>query len=180
MLLTKDQSLVLLVDVQEKLTPLVLNPELLIKRCEWLLKLAHKLDVPIFISEQYVKGLGSTLNSLSVYRNSKLQIDKLSFSCYQHPSFKSLLNSTHKNQLILVGIEAHVCVLQSALDLKYSGYEVFVVVDAISSRHEIDLKYALQRMQQAGIHLITSEMIFFEWLRNAGSAEFKTLSKEFL
>ena len=90
------------------------------------------------------------------------------------------LHEYNKNQLIVIGIEAHVCVLQTAMDMKASGFEVYVVVDAVSSRGEQDLKYALKRMKQEGIHLVTAEMVFFEWLRQAGTPEFKSLSKEFL
>lgn len=180
MLLNRNDSLLLLIDVQQKLTPFILNQESLISRCEWMLKLAKALDVPILTSEQYPKGLGSTIEQLSPFVEKKLCIEKIHFSCVQQPQYLNQLNLFKKNQLLLIGIEAHVCVLQTAMELKEADYEVYVVVDAVSSRKELDLKYGLKRMKQQGIHLITSEMVFFEWLRQAGTERFKSLSNEFL
>lgn len=180
MLINKDDSLLVLVDVQEKLVPAILNHDALVKRCEWLLKLAIKLDVPIVASEQYPGGLGTTVEPLCHYLSEEQCIEKVSFSCMQEPAFTTLLTNSKRNQLIVIGIEAHVCVLQTVMQMKGCGYEVFVVVDAVSSRSDLDLKYALKRMKQEGIHLVTAEMVFFEWLRRAGTPEFKLLSKEFL
>ena len=154
MLLNQKDSLLVLVDVQEKLTPFVLDSDLLIAKCEWLLKLAVRLQVPILISEQYPQGLGATLAALQSYGNDTFT--KVHFSCMQEPGFLTSLKAQNKKQLVLIGIEAHVCVLQTALDMKEQGFEVYVVVDAVSSRHENDLKYGLKRMKQEGVHLITS------------------------
>lgn len=180
MLLNKNDSLLLLVDVQEKLTPAILNKEPLIARSEWLLKLALRLGVPILASEQYPQGLGRTIESLRHYIPQEDCIEKIHFSCMQDPHFPKKLEQYHKKQILLIGIEAHVCVLQTALDMNDAGFDVYVVVDAVGSRKEQDLKYGLKRMKQQGIHLITAEMVFFEWIRYAGSPEFKSLSKEFL
>jgi nicotinamidase-related amidase len=180
MLLNKDDSILLLIDVQEKLAPYVLNKDNFIKRCEWLLKLAAKLYVPVLASEQYPKGLGPTIESLKAYLTHQDCIDKVYFSCMQEPKFVHRLREHKKNQLILLGIEAHVCVMQTALEMKNAGFDVFVVVDAVSSRAELDLKYGLKRMKQDGVHLITAEMVFFEWLRQSVLPDFKALSKEFL
>lgn len=179
MLLNKEDSLVLLVDVQEKLTPAVLNSEAFIARCEWLLKLAGRVNVPVLVSEQYPQGLGSTLKQFQAYFNQQECVDKVSFSCMGEPKYVERLKQFHKKQLILIGIETHVCVLQTAFEMREAGFEVFVVVDAVSCRGEQNMKYGLKRMKQEGIHLVTSEMVFFEWLRKAGTPEFKQLSKEF-
>ncbi|MCW8410024.1 hydrolase [Legionella sp. PATHC035] len=179
MLLNKEDSLLLLVDVQEKLTPAVLNHELFIARCEWLLKLAQRLSVPILVSEQYPQGLGSTLKQFQQYFDPRECVDKVSFSCMGEPTYVERLKQLHKKQLILIGIETHVCVLQTALEMREAGFEVFVVVDAVSCRGEQNMKYGLKRMKNEGVHLITSEMVFFEWLKKAGTPEFKQLSKEF-
>ena len=180
MLLNKEDSILLLVDVQEKLAPHVLNSDAFIARCEWLLKLANRMSVPILVSEQYPKGLGSTLEQFHSYYNKNESIEKVHFSCMQVPKYTQRLREYNKNQFIVMGIEAHVCVLQTAMEMKGAGFEVYVVVDAVSSRGEQDLKFGLKRMKQEGIHLITAEMVFFEWVRKAGSPEFKALSKEFL
>lgn len=180
MLLNKKDSILLLIDVQEKLVPYVLHTDYFVNRCEWLLKLAAKMQVPVLASEQYPKGLGPTIEPLNAYLTQQDCIDKVYFSCMQEPNFVHRLSEHRKNQLILFGIEAHVCVLQTALEMKNAGFDVFVVVDAVSSRSELDLKYGLKRMKQDGIHLITAEMIFFEWLRHSALPDFKALSKEFL
>jgi nicotinamidase-related amidase len=179
MLLKKEDSLLLLVDVQEKLTPAVLNSKELIDRCEWLLKLANRLNVPILVSEQYPQGLGSTLKKLQTYFDNQACIDKFCFSCVGEPKFIEHLEQYSQKQIILIGIETHVCVLQSAIDLKNKGFEVFVVVDAVSCRGVDNMKYGLKRMKQAGIHLVTAEMVFFEWIKTASAPEFKQLSKDF-
>lgn len=180
MLLDKNDSLLVLVDVQEKLTPAVLNHKTVIDRCVWMLKLAQRMDVPVLVSEQYPKGLGASLNDFKPYYTAENCIEKVHFSCMKEPTFINKLHEFKKNQLVLIGIEAHVCVLQTALDMKSTGFDVYVVVDAVTSRHDVDLKYGLKRMKQEGIHLVTSEMVFFEWLQQAGTPEFKALSKEFL
>ncbi|MBA3536381.1 MAG: hydrolase [Tatlockia sp.] len=180
MLLERDRSCLVLIDVQEKLMPLVQNPDAVLARCQWLMLLAKDLAVPQLASEQYPKGLGPTVESLRCMISEEELIEKVHFSCFKALEFKQRLDALKKKQMVLIGIEAHVCVLQTALDLQQSGYEVFVVVDAVSSRSELDYKYGLKRMKQDGIHLITSEMVFFEWIGQAGTAEFRTLSKAYL
>lgn len=180
MLLRRKDSLLVLVDVQEKLTPLVLDSASLITRCDWMLRLASKMDVPVILSEQYPQGLGATLTSLAAATTPIHAITKVHFSCMQDASLCQRLSQLQKKQIILIGIEAHVCVLQTAFELMEAGYEVYVVVDAVSSRHKVDLKYGLKRMKNAGVHLVTGEMVLFEWLRQAGTDEFRAISKEFL
>ena len=180
MLLNRNDSILLLVDVQEQLIPAVLNKDKFIKRCEWLLKLATKMNVPVFASEQYPQGLGSTIAPLTPYLSKQNCIEKVHFSCVQADGFMHRLSEFRKNQIILLGIEAHVCVLQTALELKAAEFDVFVVIDAVTSRTDLDCKYGLKRMKQDGVHLITAEMVFFEWLRLSAVPDFKALSKEFL
>ena len=180
MLLKKENSCLLLIDVQEKLAPHVADFEALIERCQWVIRLAAKLGVPQLISEQYPSGLGVTLEPLHALMPDNQAIEKVHFSCLREPAFKERLQQLNRKQMVLIGIETHVCVLQTAMDLIEADYEVFVVVDAVSSRHEIDYKYGLKRMKQAGAVLLTAEMVFFEWVEHAGTPEFKALSKLFL
>ncbi|CAM2973675.1 hydrolase [Legionella worsleiensis] len=180
MLLKQKDSILALIDVQQKLLPLIANHEPLVQRCEWLLRLAKKLDVPIIVSEQYPKGLGNTVELLNTHINKGNIIEKVHFSCMQQPDYIQRLSSLNKKQVVLIGIEAHVCVFQTAMEMNDAGYEVYAVVDAVGSRNDLDKSYALKRMKQAGIHLVTSEMVFFEWIRVAGTPEFKALSYEFL
>lgn len=180
MLLNKEKSGLVLVDVQTKLTPLVLNSQSLIGRCQWLIRLAQELGVNVVVSEHYSRGLGNTEASLKELAANEKCIDKVHFSCYREPSFQEYWKTLHKQQVILAGIETHVCVLQTAIDMQTAGFDVFVVVDAVSSRHEMDHKYGLKRMKQAGVQLVTTEMVFFEWVVKAGTPEFKALSLSYL
>ncbi len=180
MLLIRENSGFVLVDVQEKLTPHVLNSDALIARCQWLLRLATQLDVPCVVSEQYPRGLGRTVEPLLHLTTHDKCIDKVHFSCYRESSFVNHWQTLNRRQVVIAGIETHVCVLQTAIDMVASGLDVFVVVDAVSSRHELDHKYGLKRMKQAGINLVTSEMVFFEWVGQAGTPEFKALSQAYL
>ncbi len=180
MLLEKDKCCLLLIDVQEKLTPLIYKKEELLKHCEWLLQVAQTLNVPCLLSEQYPKGLGPTLASLKSFITAENCFEKVDFSCWREPDFKQAFQMLNKKQVVLIGIETHVCVLQTAFDLIKADYEVFVVVEGVSSRSLDNKRYALKRMKQAGIQLITAEMVFFEWVGKAGTPEFKQLSKKFL
>ncbi len=180
MLLQKEKSCLIVIDVQEKLTPYVGQSDELITNCQWLMRLAAELDVPLLVTVHYAQGLGPTIEPLSKLMPGKTDINKLCFSCARDQSFQKHWQMANKKQAILVGIETHVCVLQTALDLCRAGVEVFVVVDAVSSRNTLDHTYGLQRMQQAGVQLVTREMVFFEWMEQAGTATFKALSKVFI
>lgn len=180
MLLNKDKSCLLLVDVQEKLTPYVLHPDKLVYACDWLLRLGTRLSIPRLISEQYPKGLGATVGPLDTYVGHKNRFEKVHFSCGSDRLFMESIKKINRSQLIISGIETHVCVLQTALELKQAGFDVFVVIDAVSARYESDHHAGIERMKQQGIQLVTREMVFFEWLRTAGTAEFKSLSQEFM
>ncbi len=180
MLLNREKSGLLLIDIQEKLTPHVLNHQALIERCQWLIRLAHDVSVPIVLSEQYPNGLGKTVAPLSELMPSLTAIHKVHFSCYRDQGFIGGWRKMNKLQVVIAGIETHVCVLQTAIDMKNEGIEVFVVVDAVSCRQELCHTTALKRMAEAGIQLVTSEMVFFEWVEQAGTPIFKTLSQSYL
>lgn len=180
MLLEIKQSCLLVIDVQQKLTPLVLNNEVLVKNCQWLLSLATNLAVTTFITEQYPKGLGNTIDTLQPLIKSFTCLEKLSFSVQADSNCRAYLASLGKTQIIVAGIETSVCILQTVLELLSEKKEVFVVVDAVSARSQLDHDIALQRMERAGAVLITKEMVFFEWLRTAETKDFKALSKQFL
>ncbi len=181
MLMHRDLSGLLLVDVQEKLAPHVLHSEKMISRCNWLVRLSQALSVPTLVCEQYPSGLGQTIKSLQELADPYDPIEKIDFSCYRSKDFVKRWETLGKTQIIIAGIETHVCVLQTAIDIKQStNHDVFVVVDAVSSRTDLDHKYGLKRMKQAGVELVTSEMVFFEWVERAGTAEFKMLSQSFM
>jgi nicotinamidase-related amidase len=180
MLLQKQDSCVLLIDVQEKLFPLVQQHEQLLSNCQWLLSLAKQLDVPTLISEQYPQGLGSTVAALRELLPTNEPMTKMHFSCVADDACWQRIQAVEREQFILMGIEAHVCVLQTAVDLLLADKEVYVVADAISARSELDKSLALTRMQDLGVQIISREMVLFEWAERAGTDEFKALSKTFL
>jgi nicotinamidase-related amidase len=131
--------------------------------------------VPIFASEQYPKGLGGTLPQFVDLASRRME--KLEFSAYANPAIQDALKRAGQSQLVLCGVEAHVCVLQTGLDLIEAGYQVFVVADAVASRRPDSREVALHRVARAGATLITVEMALFEWLRSASAPEFRSISK---
>ena len=158
MLLQRENSILLLVDVQEKLTPLVQESELLIERCSWLMQVASSLQIPQLSSMQHPAGLGPIVPELC---SAHAVYPKEHFSCWRDLPLQAAIQSLNRKQIILIGIETHICILQTALDLLNAQYEVFVVIDAVSSRKKIDYRYGLKRIKQAGGQLVTHEMIFF-------------------
>lgn len=180
MLMDAKSSCLLVVDIQEKLTPLVMNNNSLVEQAYWLMSLGHELNIPILVTEQYPKGLGPTVERLRNLSKANDILTKVHFSIAGDEKCLAHINALGVKQCILTGIETSVCVLQTALELKQAGYEVFVVSDAVSARYERDHFIALNRMRDNGVQVVTKEMVFFEWLRQAGTAKFKTLSQQFI
>jgi nicotinamidase-related amidase len=175
MLLERAKSLLLLVDMEERLVPAMADAAAVTDRCGTLLRAAYELGVPIFASEQYPKGLGPTLPALAELATRRME--KLEFSAYANLAIRDELKRAGQSQLILAGVEAHVCVLQTGLELIDAGYQVFVVADAVASRRPESREVALHRIARAGASLITVEMALFEWLRSASAPEFRSISK---
>ena len=179
MLIDATKSSLLIVDMQERLLPAMANGEGVVSRCSVLLKAAKALDVPVAVSEQYPKGLGHTVDDLRAGIGNAAVFEKLTFSCWRDSAMRAAFIKLHdagRPQVIVAGIEAHVCVVQSAVDLAQAGFGVFVVADAVSSRAENSKALALARMGQSGIDIINTEMAVFELLGKAGTPEFKELS----
>lgn len=175
MLIEAQGSSLLLVDVQENLGPVMTEPRMLYRNCALLLRAAARLAVPVTISEQYPKGLGPTLGELREMVPDAPVFEKLHFSCAADPAIAARLSALARPQVVVAGIEAHVCVLQTALGLRAAGYQVFVAGDACSSRLETNHRSALARMAANGIDVVASESVVFEWLHRAGTPEFKDL-----
>ena len=175
MLLERTKSLVLLVDMQERLVPAMADAADVTARCGILLRAAYELGVPILATEQYPKGLGSTIPALAEFATRRLE--KVEFSAYANSAIKDELTRAGQPQIVLAGVEAHVCVLQTALELIDAGFQVFAVTDAVSSRRPDSREVALHRIARAGATLITAEMALFEWLRSASAPEFCSISK---
>jgi nicotinamidase-related amidase len=174
-------SMLLVVDIQEKLLPTIHNHTELIAHCAWLMRLANALQVPLFISEQYPQGLGRTAASLLNQAPTATCLDKVEFSCAANLPMLTAIEAYQRQQIIICGIETHVCVLQTALDFANRGKHVYVVADATSTRTVADKFWALERLQRhTNIQIVTHEMVLFEWLGQSGTTLFKEVSKTFL
>ncbi len=177
MLIERDKSCLLVVDVQEKLAPAVSDPADVIRNAGILMRAAARLGVPLVVSEQYPQGLGATVPELRALAPESARIAKLSFSCADDPALRQRIREAQRSLIVIAGLEAHVCVLQSALGLQQAGYQIVVVADAISSRTPANRDAALQRLRENGVEVATTEMVLFEWLGQAGTPEFKELSR---
>lgn len=178
MLLRADLSLLLVIDIQTKLLPAMASPQAVEAGAARLMRAARRLGVPLLVSEQYPKGIGPTVPSLATLATPDETLEKLSFSCAAEPAIRSRLALMGpRRQAVLCGIEAHVCVLQSALGLIDAGWSVAVVEDAVSSRRAGDRDAGLRRLAAGGATIATAEMVLFEWLERAGTAEFRDLLK---
>src|SRR5262245_7914427 len=177
MLIEREKSCLLIVDVQEKLAPAMADPAGVIRNAGILLQAAARLDIPVVISEQYPQGLGPTVPELRALAPDSARIAKLSFSCAADPGLRRRIGQSGRPLIVIAGLEAHVCVLQSALGLQQVGYRTVVVADAISSRSPANREAALQRLRENGVEVATTEMAVFEWLGQAGTPEFKELSR---
>jgi nicotinamidase-related amidase len=174
-LLDRDRSALVLIDVQERLFPHVSEHQRVLSRMDLLLTAAKLLEIPLLVTEQYPKGLGSTIKEIRSIFPEFDPLIKMDFSCVTAPGFQERLSYLRRDQIVLAGIETHICVAQTALGLSSLGRKVFVVADATASRRSQDAQIALQRMNQSGLIVVTAEAVVFEWLRCAGTAEFKSL-----
>jgi len=179
MLIGRDKSQLLIVDVQEKLLPAMSDPDRVVAACARLVKAAHRLGIPITYSEQYPKGLGPTVEPLrAALEYAGAVVEKDTFSCLRSDALRERLHELRRQgrpQVVIGGIEAHVCVAQTAIDLEEQGFEAFVVADAVDSRAKSSRKLALARLAKSGADIVDSEMVVFEWLGRAGTPEFKEL-----
>ena len=177
MLMNRRNSLLMIIDVQERLAPAMDDPRQVISNSARLVGAAKAMGVPFVITEQYPKGLGQTMIDV---RHEAAFFSKLYFSCAREPEIMRAIQETGRRQIILAGAETHICLLQTAMDLKGQGYEVFVVSNASSSRDALQNMMALQRMAHDGIDIVTSEMVIFEWLEKAGTDEFKQIVNKYI
>ncbi len=175
-LLEKNKTALLVVDVQERLMPVIHENEKMFASVNKLLRGAEILNLSTIITEQYPKGLGNTCKEIQLPENPVI-IEKVCFSCMLSEPVSDELKLTNKKSLIICGAEAHICVLKTALDALKQGYDVHVVADAVSSRTPENKQLALERMRQAGAFITSVEMILFMLINQAGTDEFKAISK---
>jgi len=175
-ILDRERSGLLVVDVQERLWAVMRQPRRLAERIAVAVRGCRLLGVPIFLTEQYPKGLGPTINPVKDSLGEVKPLVKMTFSCCGLTELPGLMKEKGIEQVILAGIEAHVCVLQTALDLVAGGFQVHLLTDAVSSRHPIDEETALRRLSREGVVLSTVETALFELLTTAEAPEFKEIS----
>lgn len=167
----------LVIDYQERLLPAMHDAKEIERHCVTLLEGLKTLGIPMVISQQYTKGIGMTIPSIFEAAGSSEYFDKMTFSGYDDEVIKAKIDGLGKKNIIVCGIEAHVCVLQSCIDLKAAGYNVMLVSDCTGSRKPHDKKMGLKRAVQEGITVTTYEAVLFELLRKAGGDVFKAISK---
>ena len=171
-----EEALFCLVDVQEKLYPHVTNNDEVEKNLITLVKGLKVLGVPFIVNEQYKKGIGETIPSLKELVEEYPHFEKTTFSCYKNEETIDAINATGKRIVIVAGIETHVCVLQTCIDLLEGGFEVVLVTDCCTSRKQKDTDMAITRLLQAGVILTTYESLLFELTVNAKNPVFKEIS----
>ncbi len=169
------RSALVVIDIQARLAPATHAPEPVIANAALLMRAAARLDVPILVTEQYPKGLGATVPEIADLAPADAILSKLHFSCLGDDGFRRRFEALGRPQAVLVGMETHVCVLQTALGLSESGTDCAVVADAVTSRKPADRDAALARLRDAGIAIVTTEMVVFEWLERAGTDAFRDL-----
>lgn len=175
--LRRDETVLLVVDFQDKLVGAMEGSDSVTAEIGRLAQGMQLLELPILVTEQYPQGLGHTVPELAAKLPQGQALAKTSFSCCGVDGFWDDLAATRRRQIIVTGIEAHVCVLQTALDLLANGYQVHVPQDAVTSRKLANYQNALQRLQQAGVIVTNTESVLFELMAKAGTPEFKALQK---
>lgn len=175
-LVSRDDSRLLIVDMQEKLLPHIPVRELLIRNCRRLIEAADILGVPHFATVQYPKGLGYTTPELAELLGEIPE--KQRFTCAEVLAWGGAAEQADgRDKVVMAGMEAHVCVQQTALDLMAQGYQVYVPADAVASRHKFDWSFALKRLADSGATITTTEALLFEWCEVSGTPEFKEISR---
>lgn len=175
--LQAEHCALILVDIQEKLLPPIWQKEQLVKNSQLLVRLSGILKIPAIVTTQYAKGLGDTIPELSSLLPENAPIDKMMFSCFGSDVFCSSLKRLPgiRTTVLLCGMEAHICVMQTALGALREGYVVHVASDAVGSRTEWNWRIGLDRMRAAGAVISSTEMMIYELLRSSGNPEFKEL-----
>ncbi len=175
-LLRRGDSALLVVDIQTKINAVMFQGASVVEGAVKLIRGADILGVPVLFTEQYPEGLGPTEPRIVEALGDRKPIAKMSFSCCGAEPVLAALRENGAHQVVLCGIETHVCVLQTALDLAAADYQVHVPRDAVSSRKTLDHETALTRLGRAGVVVSTVESVLFEWLQRAGTPEFKQVA----
>ena len=176
-ILLREKTVLLVIDIQERILPVILDYERVVENTLKLINGFKILGLPIFYTEQYPKGLGPTESTIKAALGRDEAIQKMTFSCYGAGNLFADLKKGGKEQVVVCGIESHVCVLQTVMDLLENDFQVHVASDAVSSRRKSDYETALRRMDKNGAEITLSESVLFELLDICGTDEFKAISK---
>ena len=177
-LLNENESILLIIDIQEKLLNAAFNKDFLEKQSSAITKAAAEMGIPIIITEQYPKGLGQTINNIKDNNSKNIRyFEKTTFSALDIPELETYLKELNRKQILLCGIESHICVSQTAYALIQQGYDVSIIEDICGSRTEKNHNAGIKRMQEFGAHILTTEITLFEWLRSAKHPKFKEIQQ---
>lgn len=179
MLIDAQRSALLVVDVQGRLVPAIAGWQVLLDQVIWLIRVARRMEIPVLACEQYPQGLGPTHPTVAAELPAGCIAGKLHFSAVAG-ACHGLDQQGGPSQYVVCGMETHVCVLQTVMELLVVGKRVFVVEEAVGSRRDSDKALALARMRDAGASIVSREMVAFEWLRKADSDLFREISRNFL
>ncbi len=172
-----DRAMLLVIDIQEKLLPLIEGGDRVVEATRRLIRGARLFELPVLVTEQYPQGIGSTVATLSeeLGRAGAQTLHKTAFSCCGDEGIRAKIRKIDREQIIVCGIETHVCVQQTALDLVTMDYQVFVCADAVGSRRPADYEIALHRLRQVGAAVTTVESVLFELCQKCGTPRFKAM-----
>ncbi|MDO4492184.1 MAG: hydrolase [Lachnospiraceae bacterium] len=172
-----NNTMALIIDEQVKLMPVIHESATVIRNTATLVKGLKILEVPFVITQQYTKGMGMSEQAIYEAAGTEEYLDKRSFSCWDDEGIRNAIEASGKKQILIAGVETHICLLQTAMDLIDAGYQVFVVENCVSSRKESDKNTALKRMIQMGVQPTSYESILFELMRTSTHPNFKEISK---
>ncbi len=176
-LLEKENTVLLIVDIQEKLAVVMKERDKVVKNNLHLIELAKMIDLPVMVTEQYPKGLGTTVTELREAIPSYRPVEKMTFDCCGQPTFLDELKDHKRKNVVLTGMETHICVLQTCIGLLGGGINVHLVQDAVCSRTKENWKTGVEFMRDAGAVVTSTETVLFQLLKVAGTEEFKKISK---
>lgn len=177
MKLYAEDTAALVIDFQEKLVPAIADHDEIVARSAILIKGLKELGVPMAVTQQYTKGLGETIPAVKEALGDFTPMEKTAFSAMDCGEFAAWVKAQGKKTVLVCGVEAHICVLQSVIDLVREGYRVFIVADCVGSRVVYNKDYAIQRAMQEGAFVTTCEGVLYEMVQGAGTPHFKAISK---
>ncbi len=180
MLLQASNSFLLVIDIQSRLAPFIDKGSNLINNSCWLIEIARELGIPVRATEQYPQGIGESVPPIKARLEASEVLQKMYFSALKETEIKNNLASLKRQQVVIVGTEAHVCVFQTAADLLAAGYQVYLVEEAVGSRKPRDKELALKRLKQMGAQIVCREMVAFEWLEKSGTDIFRKVVKDWI